>query len=309
MFFPILIGTIISIIIFFIGMVMMTHSITSVSNQKLQKWIALFTKTPLTGIIVGIIVTSLIQSSSATTILVVSLVNSKNMNLYQAASVIMGSNIGTTMTGQLITFDFFSAIPYILMFGVILFFLNFHVWIRAIGKFFIGFSLLFLGLQLTVYFLNPLTDIIAFDELIHSIENQNFKAIMIGTLTTAIIQSSSTGLVILQSLAFNKAITIYQAAPIILGQNIGTCVTTLFSSIATDINGKRAAFIHIIFNIIGVLLFYPFLTPFAHFIYQLTPSNAIKQIANFHTLFNILSVMLLFPFINGIVFLSKKIIK
>ncbi|WP_053956126.1 Na/Pi cotransporter family protein [Inediibacterium massiliense] len=304
----ILIGTILGIIIFFIGMMMITTSMQSLSHNHLKKIIASLTKNPLLGILVGILVTAVLQSSSTTSVLVVSLVNSRVMNLYQAASVMMGANIGTTFTGQLLSFNFFFWIPHILMVGVLLFYLNFSSFTKNIGKFFIGFSFLFMGIQMMVIFLKPLNNIMEFQNLILSIENQKMKGIFIGAITTTIIQSSSTGIAILQGLAANHSIGIFQAFPIILGQNIGTCSTTLFSSMITDKNGKRAAMIHLLFNIGGSILFYPFCHTFSHFIYSITPIDPIKQIANAHTLFNFISLCIFLPFINKMVDFSKKII-
>lgn len=304
----ILLGTFLGVMIFFWGMFTMTH-VSGLSGNRLKKIIARLTTNPFLGIAVGLLVTALTQSSSGITVMVVSLVNSKIMNLYQASYVIIGANIGTTFTGQLVTFDFWRIIPHLLIIGVLLFYINFNSPSRYMGKFFIGFSLLFLGIKVMVYCLEPLEQMMGFKELMLSIEDQKLKGIFIGTITTAIIQSSSTGLALMQGLGFQSLITIFQAVPIILGLNIGTCVTTLISSIAADKNGKRAAIIHLLFNIIGVGLIFPFISLFSNFIYTLTPFDTVKQIANAHTLFNVLNTIILFPFIPLLVYISKKIIR
>ncbi|MCT4604857.1 MAG: Na/Pi symporter [Marinisporobacter sp.] len=309
MLFSILIGTLCGIMLFFIGMLLLTHSIQNLYSKKLKKFIATLTIHPLLGIFSGIIVTALMQSSSATSILVVSLVNSRAMNLYQATFVLMGANIGTTFTAQLISFDFFTMIPHILFLGVFLFFLRWSPLSKNIGKLLIAFSFLFLGIKLMVVSLNPLKDLMHFKSLILSIEHEHLKGIFVGAITTAIIQSSSTSIATLQGLARIGLINIYQAMPIIMGQNIGTCITTLFSSIATNTNGKRAAFIHLLFNVTGTLLLYPFINLFSYFIFSLTPLNSIRQIANGHTLFNLFNVLLLLPFVKLFVIVSKKIIR
>lgn len=303
----ILLGGSCGIIIFFIGMVTMSHSITALSSHKLKRVIGLLTTNPLLGILVGTLLTGFTQSSSGTTVLVVSLVNSGAMNLYQATAVIMGSNIGTTFTGQLMAFDSFYFIPHLLMLGVLLYYLNSRT--KNIGKFFIGFSFLFLGMKIMVCSLNPLKDLMGFKELLCSIETHPFKGMAMGAVTTALIQSSSTGIIIIQSLAFQGLMNIYQATPIIMGQNIGTCATTIFSSIATDKNGKRTALIHLLFNILGLLILYPFINIFCQFVYRLTPSNPVRQIANAHSLFNLMNTFILLPFIHPIVFTAKKIIR
>jgi phosphate:Na+ symporter len=309
MLFSILAGTLLGIIIFFTGMIMITDSATSLSGKKLKKAVALLTTNPLSGIFVGMAITALTQSSSGTSVLVVGLVNAGIMNLYQATGVIIGANIGTTITAQLLTFDFFQMIPPILMLGILLFYSNLNPLMKNIGKFFMGFSFLFLGIKVMGTFLNPLKDLVAFQSFMLSIQQQRFKGILLGAITTTLIQSSSTGIALVQGLASKEFINIYQAVPIIMGQNVGTCTTSLFSSIAADKNGKRAALIHLLFNIAGVLIFYPFIDYFCNFILHWTPLDTIKQIANAHSFFNIINGVLLFPFIPFMVFLSKKIIR
>ena len=302
-------GTLLGMSVFFFGMLLMNRSVTALSGVKLKKYIEKSTSNPVLGMISGMFITALIHSSSGTTVMVVSLVNSGAMNLYQATAVIMGANIGTTFTGQLISFNFFSVIPKLLFLGVLLYAIRLTYVTKYIGKFLIGFSSLFLGIQLMIIFLDPLRNMMEFRELILSVGNYKMKGVTLGALTTAIIQSSSTSIAILQGLAHKGLIDIYCASPIILGLNMGTCSTTLISSIAADKNGKRAALIHLIFNIFGVLIFYQLIDLFSKFIYLLTPYNTVKQISNFHSLFNVVSTILLFPFIPLIVNLSKKIIR
>ncbi|MCT4621690.1 MAG: Na/Pi symporter [Marinisporobacter sp.] len=309
MLFSILIGTLCGIMLFFVGMLFLTHSIKALYSKRLKNFIATLTIHPLLGIFSGIMVTALMQSSSATSILVVSLVNASAMNLYQATFVLMGANIGTTFTAQLISFDFFTIIPHILFLGVFLFFLRWNPSSKNIGKLLIAFSFLFLGIKLMIASLNPLKDLMHFKSLMISIEEQPLKGIFIGAMTTAIIQSSSTSIATLQGLAHIGLINVYQAMPIIMGQNVGTCVTTLFSSMATNKNGKRAAIIHLLFNVTGTLLLYPFINFFSCFVFSLTPLNSIRQIANAHTLFNLFNVILLLPFVKLFVIVSKKIIR
>ncbi|QXM05557.1 Na/Pi cotransporter family protein [Crassaminicella indica] len=309
MLFAIIVGTFCGIMLFFIGMILLNNSIKNLCSNQLKKIVTLLTANPILGIFSGIAATALTQSSSTTSILVVSLVNSKAMNLHQAAFILMGANIGTTFTAQLVSFDFFLFVPYLFLLGIVLFFLRFSKACKNIGKFFIGFSFLFLGMKWMVSFLNPLQNLMNFKEFILSIENNPLKGIFIGTITTAIIQSSSTSVAMLQSLAHLGLINIYQATPIIMGQNIGTCATTLFSSIATNKNGKRAAIIHLLFNITGSIILYPFIYSFSHFVCILSPLNSVRQIAHAHTLFNIINVILLLPFVKLFVLVSKKIIR
>ena len=287
----------------------MNQSIISLSGNRLKKMIQKSTSNPFFGVLTGTIVTALTQSSSGTTVLVVSLVNSGIINLYQATAVIMGANIGTTFTGQLIAFDFYFMVPRLLFIGVLLFTLNLNYLTRHGGKLLIGFSCLFLGIKLMVYFLDPLKTMLGFKELILSVGNQKMKGIAMGASLTAIIQSSSTGIALIQGLAHKGLLTLSCAMPIIMGLNIGTCATTLISSLASDKNGKRSALIHLLFNSIGVFVFYPFIDEFTSLIYHLTPSMPIKQISNAHSLFNIANTLLLFPCITLLVYISKKIIR
>lgn len=305
----IIIGTILGVSVFFLGMLLMNHSITSLSGHKLKKIIQYSTANPLIGVIVGILVTAITQSSSGTTIMVVSLVNSGYMNLYQATSVIMGANIGTTFTGQLVSFNFFYYIPKILFIGVLLHSLKLSKNLRGLGNFLMGFSFLFIGIKIMIYFLDPLRQLMGFEKLILSLGQYKLKGIILGAVTTAIIQSSSTGIAIIQGLAHNNLLTINFALPVMLGLNMGTCVTTLFSGIVSHKNGKRAAIIHLLFNFIGVIILYPFIPLFASIIISLTPTDPVKQISNAHSLFNVLNTIVLFPFIPLMVYLSKKIIR
>ncbi len=305
----IILGTSVGIIIFFLGMFLMNHSIISLSGNRLKKYIQYSTSNPLIGAIVGILVTALTQSSSGTTVMVVSLVNSGCMNLYQATSVIMGANIGTTFTGQLVSFNFFSYIPRILFVGVLLHSLRLSKSSKQIGGFLIGFSFLFIGIKTMIYFLDPLKEMMGFKDLILSVEDNKLKGIFLGALTSAIIQSSSTGIAIMQGLAYKGLLSINFAIPVMLGLNMGTCVTTLFSGIVSDKNGKRAALIHLLFNFIGVIIFFPFITVFSNFISSISPIDSVKQISNAHSVFNLINTIILFPLIPLMVRLSKKIIR
>ncbi|MFT9496898.1 Na/Pi cotransporter family protein [Anaerosolibacter sp.] len=304
-----LLGLIAGLTIFFIAIIVMSKTVSRAADYQFKKWISMLTTNPIMGILVGSIVTAITHSSSGTTVMVVSLVNSGVMNLYQATAVIMGANIGSTFTAQLISFNFYAFVPHLLFIGVLLYYLNFHPAMKQLGKFTIGFCLLFIGIQIMSNSMDPLKHVPSFQQLMLSIEDHSFKGVLVGLFTTAIIQSSSTGVAILQSMGFQGLINLTQALPILLGQNIGTCITTIIASFAVDKNGKRAAIIHLFFNILGVVLLYPFLDPFAQFISQLTPLNPVRQIANAHTVFNILNTLILIPFIRHMVWISQKIIR
>jgi phosphate:Na+ symporter len=290
-------------------MILMTKSIVLSWKENLEKPLKIIRKHPSFGILLGLIVTMFTQSSSATSVLVVSFVNGNILGLYEATAIIMGANIGTTFTSQLVSFNIYAHIPHVLFFSVLIYYLKLGPLFEKTCKFFIGLCLLFMGMHLMSYSLLPLKNLMAFSDLIKSVAKNPMKGIFMGALTTAIIQSSSTSIALLQSLSTTSFINIVQAVPIIIGQNIGTCVTTLFSSIVTNIDGRRTAFIHILLNILGTLAIYPFITTLATISVKLSPHNVVRQIAHAHTLFNIFFVILFFPFIKSIVSLSKKIIK
>lgn len=302
-------GALAGIIIFFMGMTMMSDAVLSLATRRLKKILSIFTGHPLLGVLIGAFITALTQSSSGTTVMIVSLVNANILNLYQAAAIIMGANIGSTITVQLISYDFFAVIPHLLFLGILLYHLRLTPKIREFGRFLTGFALLFFGMRIMVQSLYPLKNLLEFQNLIYSLAERRALAISLGAFITAVIQSSSAGIAVLQSLAFQGLIDLSHAFPILMGQNIGTCATTLISSIAADKNGKRAAVIHLLFNLLGTLFFLPLIDFFISFVIYLTPDNTVRQIANAHTFFNLITVMLLMPFISILVLLSKKIIR
>ncbi len=302
-------GALAGISIFFLGMNMISDGILSLATRRLKVILSTFTSNPLVGILCGALITALTQSSSGTTVMVVSLVNGGVLNLYQATAVIMGANIGSTITAQLISYDFFVIIPHVLFLGILLYHLKLTPIMRELGRFLIGFALLFLGIRVMIVSLYPLKNLLEFQHMLFSVGNHKLLGILLGTLTTGIIQSSSTGIALLQGLSYQGLINLSQALPILMGQNIGTCVTTLLSSLASDKNGKRAAIIHLLFNLLGTIILFPFMDLMASLIIQISPDLVARQIANAHTLFNILVVLLLLPFLSGLVALSKKIIR
>ncbi|AOT68840.1 Na/Pi cotransporter family protein [Geosporobacter ferrireducens] len=302
-------GALAGISIFFLGMNMMSDGILALATRRLKGILSTLTANPLLGILCGVLITALTQSSSGTTVMVVSLVNGGVLNLYQAAAVIMGANLGTTITAQLVSYDFFVIIPHVLFLGILLYHLKLTVIMKELGRFLIGFALLFLGIRVMIVSLYPLKNLLGFQHMLFSVGDHKLLGILLGALTTGIIQSSSTGIALLQGLSYQGLINLSQALPILMGQNIGTCVTTLLSSFATDKNGKRAAIIHLLFNFFGTIILFPFIDLIASFVVKLSPDLTVRQIANAHTLFNLLTLLLLLPFLSLLVNLSKKIIR
>ncbi len=264
---------------------------------------------PVLGVCIGAIITSLLQSSSSVTLIIVSLVEARLLTLYQATAMIMGANIGTTITAQIIAFqpDKYIFIPFFV--GIMFSFFKKRRKLRFLGEVLLGFSLIFIGMDILSKGLSPLQDLIRFQKILMEFGKTPILGIIMGFCSTAIIQSSSTGVAILQSLAMEGLIDPLSAISIIFGQNIGTCSTALLSSIPLSSAGKRAALIHLNFNLLGVIFLFPFIKIICQISIFLSPYNPARQIANAHSLFNIISTIIFIPFINIFVRVSEYLIR
>lgn len=295
---------------FLYGMKMMSDGLENMAGDRMRRLLEMLTTKRIAAVAVGAGVTAMVQSSSATTVMLVGFVNAGLMTLLQATGVIMGANIGTTITAQLIAFKLSDIAPIILFIGMLMtMFLRKRKMVR-LGEIILGFGLLFVGLTLMSDAMHPLRDNEAFRNFL-----VNFKSPLIGVLIgaafTAIIQSSSASVGILQAMAVMGIIGLDSAVYVVLGQNIGTCVTAIISAIGTSTNSKRTAGIHLTFNIVGTLLYMIVLAVFPSIItwvQTLSPDNVSRQIANFHTVFNVSITVLLFPFARQIVKLVSFII-
>ena len=276
--------------LFLYGMQMMSNGLESVAGNKMKDILEKLTSNRFLGIIVGALITAVIQSSSATTVMVVGFVNSGMMTLNQAVWIIMGANIGTTITGQLIALDVGALAPLIAFIGVALVVFSKNEKVQFVGEIIAGLGILFINLM--TRFSNPLIGIIA------------------GMIFTAVIQSSSASVGILQALALSGIISFHDAAFVLFGQNIGTCITAILASIGTERSAKRATIIHLSFNIIGTAIFTVLclITPITDYVAAFSGSSITKQIANMHTLFNISTTILLIPFGNYLAKLATKIL-
>lgn len=281
--------------LFIYGMKLMGEGLEKAAGNRLKNILELLTRNKVLGVIVGAVVTAIIQSSSATTVMVVGLVNAGIMDLYQAVGVIMGANIGTTMTAQLIAFKLTKlALPAIGI-GTALHMFGKNKSQKFIGQVVLGFGLLFYGMQTMEVALKPLAKSQAFVDFMAQFGKTPLLGVLVGALTTGLIQSSSATIGILQALASQGIVNISIALPILFGDNIGTCVTALLASIGTNITAKRAALIHLSFNIIGTIIFMTIL-PFYKSIVVMTSSDPVRQIANAHTLFNTINTIIQLPF-------------
>jgi phosphate:Na+ symporter len=297
--------------LFLYGMKLMGDGLENASGEKLKKIFEKITSNPVKGVATGAIITTAIQSSSATTVMVVGFVNAGLMNLYQAAAVIMGANIGTTVTAQLIAFKLDSVIPVFLGIGSLTILFSKGKKSREIGNIILGFGILFLGMELMKNTMAPLAESTAFATLIMRIEGNALLGILTGALMTAVIQSSSASTGILVALASTGALPLGVAVPILFGNNIGTCITALLSSIGTSKTAKKAALIHIMFNIFGTIIFIPLINPLIQVVQSISPGGASevkRQIANAHTIFNIANTIIMVPFIRYFVLLVNKMI-
>ncbi|QQQ86320.1 Na/Pi cotransporter family protein [Peptacetobacter hiranonis] len=295
--------------LFLYGMNLMGEGLQKSAGTRLKAIIKLLTSNIFMGVLVGTGVTAVIQSSSATTVMVVGFVNAGIMTLKQAIGVIMGANIGTTVTAQLVSFNLNGMAPVALGIGIVLYLFGKNPKVKHIAEILIGFGMLFTGMEFMKDAVEPLRDYKGFTDMLVSFGQYPILGLLLGFGITAIVQSSSASMGMLVALAAEGLIPLNAALPILYGQNIGTCVTSLLSSIGANKNAKRAAVIHLIFNVLGTILFLIFLNkPVVSVVTGMDPGNVARQIANTHTLFNIISVLILLPFNNIIIKMAMRII-
>ena len=283
--------------LFLYGMQMMSTGLEAAAGNRMKSILEKLTSNRVKGVLFGAAITAVIQSSSATTVMVVGFVNSGLMTLKQAVWVIMGANIGTTITGQLIALDIGAIAPLFAIAGegAIMFIKSEKV--HQISSIFAGLGILFMGMDMMGAAMSPLKESEAFISLMTKFDNP-LLGILVGALFTAVIQSSSASVGILQALASTGMIPLSSAVFVLFGQNIGTCITAVLVSIGMKVNAKRTTVIHLLFNIIGTVLFTVIclVTPYVTWIEAMTPGDPVAQIANAHTVFNIVTTLLLLPF-------------
>lgn len=297
---------------FLYGMKLMSDGLEKAAGAKMRSILEFFTKTPLRGILVGTFFTAVIQSSSASTVMVVSFVNSGLMNLYQAAGVIMGANIGTTVTSQLISLNLSALAPAIVMAGVIMVMFCNKTKIQRAGEVLLGFGILFMGLSGMSDSMSVLRESPQVVEIMSSLTS-HFLAVIVGIVVTTVLQSSSATVGIVLLLAQQGLLDIRICYFIIFGCNIGSCVSALLASINGKKIAKRAALIHLFFNIIGTAVMYLVfsfaLEPITHMLSVMSHGNVAREVANAHTLIKVAEVLLLFPFIKQIVKLTGLFVR
>lgn len=293
--------------LFLYGMRLMSDSLEKAAGAKMRSILEFFTKTPVRGILVGTLFTAVIQSSSAATVMVVSFVNSGLMNLYQAAGVIMGANIGTTITSQLIAFNLSELAPVIIMAGIIMVMFSKKTKVQRAGEVLLGFGILFMGLTTMSTSMSVLKESTQVVNVMGSLDS-HFVALIVGMVVTAILQSSSATVGIILLLANQGLLDMRICFFIILGCNIGACVSALLAGLGGKRDAKRAALIHLLFNIIGTAIMYVIISiglePVTHFIENISGHNPGREVANTHTLIKIVEVLMLAPFNRQIVRLT-----
>ena len=282
------------------GIKILGEGLELAAGAKLKVLLEKMTSNRFAAVLVGFVITTLIQSSSTTTVMVVGFVNTGIMNLTQAIGVIMGANIGTTTTSILVSLDIGKYAPIAIGIGVFLSMLTKKTTKKHIGLAITGFGMLFLGMTLMKDAMEPLANSPVFSEWLMNANNP-FVAILIGTVITAVIQSSAASIGILQALASQGLIPLHFAAYVIYGQNIGTCITALISSIGTKKNSKRTAVMHVLFNVFGTVIFIILtkLLPFTDWIESLT-DNTMMQLSLVHIIFNVVSTLIMFPFADKV---------
>ena len=298
--------------LFLFGIRTMGEGLENAAGAKLKRLLEVLTGNRFLAVLVGFVVTAIIQSSTATTVMVVGFVNAGMMSLAQAVGVIIGANIGTTVTSLLIALNFSDVAAAAVLVGIILMMASKKTVVKNLGAIFTGFGLLFLGIHMMSNSMAPLRESEGFMNFIVTISNSPLRplfGILLGILMTVILQSSSASVGVLQTLAMQGLVPLKFSVFVLFGQNIGTCLTALLSTVGAKKNSKRAAVIHLLFNVIGtaIFIFIALFTPYISWIEKLS-KDPMAQIAISHIIFNVLSTVIMFPFANLLVKLSCLIV-
>ncbi len=296
--------------LFILGINLLTKSLENFSGSKLTQLIEKYTKNKYNCVLIGAAITAIVQSSSAITVIIIGLVESGIMTLTQAVGIIMGANIGTTITGIIISIRLEIFAPLIVFIGIIIPYFIRNILVNRICKIISGFGILFWGMGIMGSAVKPLSSSPIFITTISSLKSPMF-GLLIGIIFTAIVQSSSVSTGIIEALAMAGLVTLDEAIFFIYGQNIGTCVTALLASFGTKkIISKQVAAVHFLFNIIGTLIFVPItiMFPFTTLIKNIMVENAMTQIALVHVIFNIITTIILLPFSEYLIKLSYRLV-
>lgn len=294
--------------LFLYGMQLMGDGLQAAAGSKLQRILGALTKRTIYGVALGAGVTSILQSSSATTVMTVGLVNAGLMNLQQAFGIVMGANIGTTITAQLIAFKLTDYITLLLAIGFLIRTVAKKRQMKDIGQVLMGFGILMLGMAMMSNSVAPLRHNTAVVEFIGRFSTHPILGLLVGLCMTVVIQSSSATVGILMAMAGQGLIPLEGAVPVLLGDNIGTCITAVLATLQANINAKRVALSHVLFNLIGSIIAIALLSQFLALVLKISPAgNISRQIANAHTVFNVVNTILFLPFAGQFTKLIEKI--
>lgn len=297
------------IALFMYGMQLMGDGLQKAAGAKLQKILEAMTGVLAMGILLGAVVTAVLQASGATTVMTVGLVNAGLLTLKQGFGIIMGANIGTTMTAQLIAFKLSDYITILIFIGFLMQLLARKSRTKYLGQVMLGFGILMLGMDMMGKAVMPLRNYPGFVHFIEVFSSNPLLGIGIGMIMTVLIQSSSATIGILIAMAGQGLIPLEGAIPVLLGDNIGTCITAVLASLRANLTAKRVAAAHVMFNVIGSIIFVVFMPFFIKFVLLVSPAGDIaRQIANAHSAFNILNTLLFMPFVNPFIKLVEKIV-
>jgi len=295
--------------LFLLGLKFFTEGLNHFVSKRFKHIFINLKAHPLLSILAGCLVTGILQSSSATTVILIGFVQANLLTLHQAVPIIMGINIGTTITSQLIAFNMGKYSFVLFPAGVLISLMSKNKKKRCIGEILMGFSLVFIGIELLTKGLSPLKNILKFQQILGQFGNTPLLGILMGFLAVSVLQSSSTGVAILQTLAEIGTISIYPAVSIMLGMNVGTCVTAVISSLPLGKSAKQTALVHFFFNVAGLILVFPFLNLLCKVSVDLSPFNLSRQIANAHTIFNVFSTLVFLPFTKVFINIAELVIK
>jgi len=294
--------------LFLYGMKLMGDGLENAAGSKLKFILNKVTANPLSSVMIGTIVTVLMQSSSATTVMVIGFVNSGLLNLVQATGIIMGANIGTTTTAFLVSLNIDALVPILIFSGSFLYLFTRAKKRRDVASILLGFGILMLGMELMSEAMYPLRDSEVFKNLILAVGHQWYLGILIGIGITVLVQSSSATTGLLVALTATGGINLAAGFPLILGANIGTCITALLSSITANKTAKKAAIIHLMFNLLGAIIFLPLGRYLITFVEGLSPDSIKLQISFIHLIFNISNTLVLLPFAGLLIKVANKVV-
>lgn len=294
--------------LFLYGMKLMSDGLENIAGDKLKSILEKITSNRLIGVFVGTIVTAIIQSSSATTVMVVSFVNAGLMSLMQATGVILGANIGTTITAQMVSFKLDAIAPIFIGIGAIILLAAKKKKTKDLAYIILGFGILFMGMGTMSGAMKPVSKLPIFEKFIVIMGSNPLLGVLVGVVMTAILQSSSATTGILVALGAAGTIDMRLAFPVVLGCNIGTCVTSMIAGLTANRTAKKAALLHLTFKTLGTIIFLPFATYAVKLVAYITPDNVGRQVANAHTIFNISITIIMLPIAGYVVKFVNRIL-